>query len=312
MKRIVFAGTPEIARSVLKTLIHSEHEVIACLTKPDKPSGRGRKKLPNLVKMFALSNKIPVYEPITLHSDSFKLALKKMEPSILIVIAYGLILPKDILMIPRYGCINVHASLLPKWRGASPIQHSILAGDNRSGITIIQMDTGLDTGDILNQEPCVISPKATCRHLYERLSNLGSKVLLETLDKLTKGSIIPKPQDDKLASYATKIQKKDGYLNWHHSSIVLERQIRAFNPWPIAFTYLDTTTIRIFEAISLSNEFKKKPGTILSASKSGLLIATGNGNLNITKLQFPNKKPMLIHAILNSKKELFKTGIQLL
>ena len=298
MKRIIFAGTPEIAEFILASMLQANYPIIACLTQPDRPTGRGHKLIASPVKQLAIKNKIPVYQFAALKSKENKDIIKNLSPDLIIVVAYGLIIPKEILAIPKYGCINVHASLLPRWRGAAPIQHAILAGDEISGVTIMRMDEGLDTGDILTSYECALGPRETSADLYKKLCTLGSKGLLETLNNLEKNT--PIKQDSSIASYAPKINKQDARINWCDPAIAIDRQIRAFIPWPIAFTNFKDIVIKVWEAIPLNNyDQQSLPGTILVVSKSGMNIATGAGVLRITKIQLPNKKVMTIEEILN-------------
>lgn len=241
-KRIVFAGTPEFAAESLQALLDptlsSKYTVVAVYTQPDRPAGRGQSLKPSPVKTLALKYTLPVYQPARLKSPEEQDILRDLRPDYLIVAAYGLILPKAVLEIPTFGCINIHASLLPRWRGASPIQHAILSADKKTGITIMQMDEGLDTGDILTLYPCDIYPEDSSEVLHDRLGKLGAKAIVETLEKIEKKEIVPQKQDSSLASYATKISKEDALIDWQDSAVVIDCKIRAFNPWPVAFTFL--------------------------------------------------------------------------
>ncbi|HSW71031.1 MAG TPA: methionyl-tRNA formyltransferase, partial [Gammaproteobacteria bacterium] len=247
--KIVFAGTPLLAANLLTTLIESSHTVIALYTQADKPKGRGRKLEENLVKTIAIENHIPVFQPTTLKDTQVQAELQKLKPDLMVVAAYGLILPKAVLAIPTFGCINVHFSLLPRWRGASPIQQAILAGDSTTGITIMQMDEGLDTGDILGAFPCPIEKHDTSGTLGAHLNALAQTALLEILEKLEAGKLHPQKQDNAKASHAPKISKQEAKLDWNTSADILDRKIRAFNPWPVAFAALGQETVRIWEAI---------------------------------------------------------------
>ncbi|MCX4026919.1 methionyl-tRNA formyltransferase [Endozoicomonas sp. SM1973] len=320
--RIVFAGTPEFAAIHLQALLDSQHQVIAAYTQPDRPSGRGRKLTPSPVKVLAEAHQIPVFQPTSLKSEEAQTELASLNADVMVVVAYGLLLPKIILETPHYGCINVHASLLPKWRGAAPIQRAIAAGDKATGVTIMQMDVGLDTGDMLTISECEISDQETGGSLHDKLAEIGSPALLKTLQQIADGQLQPKVQDHENASYAHKLSKQEAHINWEQSATELDCLIRAFNPWPIAFTELDGQRIRVWEAKPLAvngkslailsaNSSDQAPGTIISANKEGLDIACGNGTLRITRLQLPNSKSMSVQELLNSRKEQFQPGVKL-
>ncbi|MDE1463818.1 methionyl-tRNA formyltransferase [Spartinivicinus poritis] len=313
--RIVFAGTPEFAAIHLQTLLDSQHQVIAAYTQPDRPSGRGRKLTPSPVKVLTEAHQIPVFQPTSLKSEEAQEELASLNPDVMVVVAYGLLLPKAILETPRFGCINVHASLLPKWRGAAPIQRAIAAGDNTTGVTIMQMDVGLDTGDMLMISECDISDQETGGSLHDKLAEIGSPALLNTLQQIADGQLQPQVQDHDNASYAHKLSKQEAHIDWQQSAAELDCLVRAFNPWPVAFTELDGQRIRIWEAKPLAtssvNSSDQAPGTIISANKEGLNIACGKGSLCITKLQLPNSKSMSVQELLNSRKEKFQPGVKL-
>ena len=304
---IIFAGTPEIAAGVLQALIDADYSITACLTQPDRPQGRGLKLSPSAVKSCALQNNIQALQPKSLKKPDIQQQLKLMQPELMIVMAYGLILPQAVLDIPKLGCINIHASILPRWRGAAPIQHSILAGDTESGITIMQMDAGLDTGDILSIYPCPVLQTDTSEHLHDRLSALAQTSIIDFLTKLQAGKIQPTKQSDSNASYAHKIDKQQAKINWSSSAAEIDRSIRAYNPWPIAFTKFNDQQIRIWQAeIFTSTEQKTKaiPGTILSSDKHGILVATGKGIIKLLVMQFPGKKMLPVADILHANKTL--------
>lgn len=309
--RIVFAGTPDFAARHLEILLTSQHEVVGALTRPDKPAGRGKKLTPNPVKVLAEKHNITVFQPTTLHSEENQQWILKQQPDVIIVIAYGLILPKAVLDIPRLGCLNVHGSLLPRWRGAAPIQRSIWAGDKETGVTIMQMDVGLDTGDMLYKASCPIAPEDTSASLYEKLANIGSDALLKTLSLITSGKIQPEVQNEKLVTYAEKLSKEEARINWKLSAADLERCIRAFNPWPMSFFEIEGQPVKIWEANAIEKQTSAEPGTVLKADKEGIHIATANGILNITQLQPASKKAMSVENLLNSKREWFTPGIKL-
>ncbi|WP_036773764.1 methionyl-tRNA formyltransferase [Photorhabdus australis] len=309
--RIVFAGTPDFAARHLEILLTSQHEVVGALTRPDKPAGRGKKLTPNPVKVLAEKHNITVFQPTTLRSEENQQWILKQQPDVIIVIAYGLILPKAVLDIPRLGCLNVHGSLLPRWRGAAPIQRSIWAGDKETGVTIMQMDVGLDTGDMLYKASCPIAPEDTSASLYEKLANIGSDALLKTLSLITSGKIQPEVQNEKLVTYAEKLSKEEARINWKLSAADLERCIRAFNPWPMSFFEIEGQPVKIWEANAIEKQTSAEPGTVLKADKEGIHIATANGILNITQLQPASKKSMSVENLLNSKREWFTPGIKL-
>lgn len=292
--RIIFAGTPDIAAAVLQALINANYEIVACLTQPDRPQGRGLHLTPSPVKNLAQQHNIPVLHPVSLKNVEAQQQLQALNADLMIVLAYGLILPAAVLTIPKLGCINIHASILPRWRGAAPIQHAILSGDKQTGITIMQMDVGLDTGDILSIYPCTIKDTYTSGDLLQELTALAQTAILDSLIKLSNGQLIPTKQDNALATYADKINKADAFINWHDSATSIDRLIRAYNPWPVAFTRLGDTTIRIWNAAvaTSQNIHNKSPGKIIAVNNGGIFVATGDGVIQITKLQFPGKKQL--------------------
>lgn len=301
---IIFAGTPDFAAVSLNALIHSDHHIKAVYTQPDRPAGRGRHLTASPVKELALKHQLPIYQPLSLKDKEEQQRLANLSADVMIVVAYGLLLPKPILDAPKLGCINVHASLLPRWRGAAPIQRSILAGDAQTGITIMQMNEGLDTGPMLYKVECAISANDTSATLHDKLAELGATALLETLSRLTE--IKAEKQNEASATYAQKIKKEEALLDWHHSAVELERKIRAFNPWPVAFIQ---NNIRIWEAKAIEKEIGDvQPGTILQASAVGIDVATGKGILRLLKLQLPGGKTLAVADILNSRKEEFAPG----
>lgn len=306
--KILFAGTPDFAACHLQALIASEHQVIGVLTQPDRPAGRGNKLTPSPVKQLALTHGIPVYQPATLRKAENQQLIAELRPDILIVVAYGLILPEAVLSIPRYGCFNVHGSLLPRWRGAAPIQRAVWAGDTETGVTIMQMDAGLDTGDMLCKLSCPIRPDDTSASLYARLAELGPRALLQTLSLLVSQQLHPEKQDDSQATYAHKLTKEEARLNWQESAVKLERCIRAFNPWPVSFFMVDDQPVKVWQAEVLPHVADAQPGTIVTASREGIAVATAEGVLNILQLQPAGKKVMAAQDILNSRREWFKPG----
>lgn len=310
---IVFAGTPEFAIPPLKALLDSKHSVIAVFTQPDRPAGRGQTLHQSPVKALAQLHNIPVYQPTRLKNPEDQETLRELKPDLLVVVAYGLILPKVVLTIPKFGCINIHASKLPRWRGAAPIQHAILAGDKTTGICTMQMDEGLDTGDILLEKTCDIAPEDTSQTLHDKLALLGATALIETLNQLEQGLLSPQKQDPNIpTTYATKISKADAKVDWQESAIVIDRKIRAFNPWPVAFTELAGQTIRIWSAkpslTATIIQNKIKPGTIINIHKDSMDVATGDGVITLLELQLPGGKRLPVSDILHAKGALLQGG----
>ena len=309
---IIFAGTPDFAAQHLQAILNSQHNVIAVYTQPDKPAGRGKKLQASPVKQLAEQNNIPVYQPKSLRKEEAQFELKALNADVMVVVAYGLILPKAVLDAPRLGCLNVHGSILPRWRGAAPIQRSIWAGDAQTGVTIMQMDEGLDTGDMLHKVYCDILPTETSTSLYNKLAELAPSALIDVLDNLESGKFISEKQDDSQSNYAEKLSKEEAQLDWSLPAIQLERNIRAFNPWPIAYFSTEdkdgnAQTLKVYQAEVLSHQ-DKPAGTILSADKNGIQIATVDGVLNLLQLQPAGKKPMSAQDLLNGRAEWFIIG----
>lgn len=302
---IVFAGTPAFADIILQALIKAQFPILAVYTKQDKPTGRGQKLAFCPVKQTALAHEIPVFQPKTLRDSAAQAELAALKPDLMIVAAYGLILPQAVLDLPRLGCINVHGSLLPQWRGAAPIHRAVLAGDAETGITIMQMDAGLDTGNMLYKRSCPILEDDTSSSLHDKLASLGAIALLEALEKLQQGELIAEKQDDTKATYAHKLEKEEAKINWQTSARAIDRQVRAFNPWPIAQTNLDDKTLRIWQAMALTETTLAPPGTILQVSKKGIDVATSDGVLRILTMQLPNQKVLSVADILNGHANLF-------
>ena len=301
--RIIFAGTPDFAASALSELIKSEHQIVAVYTQPDRPAGRGRKLRASPVKEVAMENNIPVLQPETLKEAETHETLRSFNADVMVVTAYGLILPQVVLDIPQLGCLNIHASLLPRWRGAAPIQRAIAAGDKESGITIMQMNAGLDTGDILYLTSCAITDQDNGGTLHDQLAEMGATAIIKTLNDLGSEKIKPLVQDDSLATYAHKLDKKEALINWQHSAIEIERLIRAFNPWPVAFTYLNDKPLRILQAQVITPESSTnadtKPGTVIACDKKGIDICCGEGVLRVLKLQPSGSKAMDVASFMN-------------
>lgn len=302
--KIIFAGTPEFAAKFLQALLDAKYNICAVITQPDKPAGRGRKLQINPVKQLSLTHKIPIYQPKTLRDAIIQQNIKDLHADVIIDVACGLFIPKEILDSPKYDCINIHPSLLPRWRGASPIQHAILAGDKKTGVSIMQMDEGLDTGPVFLQKEYLIKNTDTTADLLDKLAPIGIEALLEVLDKVEK--ITPIKQNDNEACYAKKIDKEDAHIDWNKSTFELDREIRAFNPWPISYTQIGDQIVRIWQASPLAETCNKKPGEIIKLDKKGIDVATGDGILRITKMQFPGKKALTITEILNSKLDFFE------
>lgn len=310
---IVFAGSPDFSATILSALLNSEHNVVAVYTQPDKPVGRGQKIKVSKVKSIALEHDIPVQQPSSLKAESEQAILDGYNADIMVVVAYGLILPEAILNTPRFGCINIHTSLLPRWRGAAPIQRAIEAGDAQTGVTIMQMDAGLDTGDMLHKELIEIADDETSLSLFSKLEPLSITALLHTLSNYQSLSAEAIKQDDSQANYAAKISKDEAQINWQESAITIDRKIRAFTPWPICFSQLDEHTIRVWQAApihSSDNSSKNHaPGTIIEHHDDALIIACAeNSALAIQEMQLPNKPRKSFSALKNGYAELFKPG----
>ncbi|MEB7714214.1 methionyl-tRNA formyltransferase [Kluyvera cryocrescens] len=310
--RIIFAGTPDFAARHLDALLSSEHQVVGVFTQPDRPAGRGKKLMPSPVKVLAEEKGIPVFQPASLRPEENQNLVAALNADIMVVVAYGLILPKAVLAMPRLGCINVHGSLLPRWRGAAPIQRSLWAGDRETGVTIMQMDVGLDTGDMLHKLSCPITAEDTSASLYDKLADLGPQGLLHTLRLLATGAAKPEVQDESLVSYAEKLSKEEARVDWTLSAAQLERCIRAFNPWPMSYIVIDDQPVKIWQASVIDKIAAAEPGTILEATRQGIQVATGDGILNLISLQPAGKKAMSAQDLLNSRREWFVPGNRLL
>ena len=297
--RIIFAGTPDFAASALSALINSKHEIIAVYTQPDRPAGRGRKLRASPVKEVALEHNIQVFQPDNLKETETHELLRSLNADLMVVAAYGLILPQVVLDIPRLGCLNIHASLLPRWRGAAPIQRAIAAGDKESGITIMQMNAGLDTGDILQLFTWPITQKDNGGDLHDRLAEIGANAIVEVSNNLENGSLTPTAQNDALATYAHKLDKKEAIIDWQSSASDIERLIRAFNPWPVAFTYLNDKTLRVWQALSIAENSDLEAGTVIACDKKGIDISCGKGTLRLLKLQPSGSRAMDVASFIN-------------
>lgn len=296
--RIVFAGTPDFAVPSLRAAA-ARGEVVAVYTQPDRPAGRGRQPTPSPVKREALAMGLPVYQPENFRSQEAREALRALQPDLMVVVAYGLILPQAVLDIPRLGCLNIHGSLLPRWRGAAPIQRAILAGDAETGITIMQMDAGLDTGDMLLKRTVPIVPGQTAQMLHDALAVAGAEALLEAIDGLLAGRLQPEPQDAAQATYAEKLHKEEAEIDWTQPADVLARRVCAFNPWPVAQTRRSGEPLRLWEARAIDGE--GPPGKVVAEGPEGIDIACGRGLLRVTRLQLPGGRPLAARDFLNGR-----------
>jgi methionyl-tRNA formyltransferase len=309
--KLIFAGTPDFAARHLAALLSSDHEVVAVYTQPDKPAGRGQRLTASPVKELALTHNLPVYQPASLRNEEAQAELAALGADLMVVVAYGLILPKVVLDTPRLGCINVHGSLLPRWRGAAPIQRAIWAGDAETGVTIMQMDVGLDTGAMIRKVSCPIAADETSTSLYDKLAGLGPQALVDTLNAMEAGDTAAEQQDDSLANYAQKLSKEEARIDWSMEAVAIERCIRAFNPWPISWFEVAGQTIKVWQAEVVDSNHGQPAGTLLKADKQGIDIATGKGVLRLLTLQPPGKKAMSVSDLLNSRRDWFEPGTQL-
>ena len=305
--RIIFAGTPDFAAIHLKGILErGEHKVIAVYTQPDRPAGRGKKLTAGPVKQLALDHNIPVFQPSNFKDEADQQQLAELNADLMVVVAYGLLLPKVILDTPKQGCINVHASLLPRWRGAAPIQRAIEAGDKESGVIIMQMDEGLDTGDMLLEARCVITQTETGGSLHDKLADIGVPALNQALNTIAAGKTEAKQQQHELTNYAKKINKPELAIDWQQHATLIEHKIRAFNPFPVAHASLKGDRIKIWQT-SL-NEQSGEAGTIISADKKSIVVACGKGSLSLEKIQLPGGKALDVAAVRASKADVFSVG----
>lgn len=302
---VVFAGTPDFAAEHLTAVLQSNHRVVGVYTQPDRPAGRGRKMMPSPVKSVAQAADLPVYQPTSFKTPGAIEQLADLNADIMIVVAYGLLLPQAVLDTPRLGCINVHASLLPRWRGAAPIHRALLAGDSRTGVTIMQMDAGLDTGDMLLKAECEIAPRETSASLHDKLIELGCPALIDALDALEAGQLTGEAQDDVQVTYAHKLSKAEGDIDWRQSAEAIDRQIRGLTPWPGAYTHWQDQVVRIHEAEALDEEATAAPGTLL-VDRDGLRVTCGEHCLGLKRLQLPGKKAMAVRDVLNARRDAFE------
>ena len=300
--KIVFAGTPEFSLPPLQALLQSEHQITAVYTQPDRPAGRGRRLMPSPVKQLALTNELQVFQPLNFKREEDLLQLESLGADLMVVVAYGLILPARVLRAPRLGCINIHASLLPRWRGAAPIQRAIQAGDRQTGVTIMRMDAGLDTGPMLLVKTCPISDRDTAASVHDRLAVLGAEALLEALPGVADGSLAAQMQDESGACYAQKLDKAEALIDWTRPAIEIDRLVRAFIPWPVAQTELDGKPLRIWRcSVQPGIGGAAQPGCVVAADQRGIDVVTGNAVLRIHELQPPGKRVMSAAEFLNAR-----------
>lgn len=290
--KIIFAGTPQFAASALEALLVSGQTIVAVLTQPDRPAGRGMQLLASPVKQLALQHGLSILQPATLKSAAIQQQLADYQAEVMVVAAYGLLLPPAVLQLPRHGCLNIHASLLPRWRGAAPIQRAILAGDSETGITIMQMDEGLDTGNILLKRTCPIGANDTAQTLHDKLAELGAQTIVEALSQLERGVLEATAQDDTQATYAAKLTKVEAQIDWTRDAIEIDRMVRAYNPFPVAAAMYNTVPIKIWQASLCDDEIRDEPGTVRIVDKGGIVVSCGRGALRLKVLQRPGGKAL--------------------
>jgi len=307
--RLIFAGTPDFASHILEQLIDAGYLPVAVYTQPDRPAGRGKKLQPSAVKALALEHHIPVEQPLNFKDPATVEQLKSYDADLMIVIAYGLLLPESVLTTPKLGCINVHASLLPRWRGAAPIQRAIAAGDSETGVGIMQMDVGLDTGPLWHSSSIPISPQDTGASLHDKLAQLGASTLIATLPAILQQQGEPTPQDEAGVVYAHKLSKKEALVDWNESAETIEKKIRAFNSWPVAYCQVDGQVMRIWSAEAVPIQGNPEPGTVLSASRDEVVIACASGALKLIEVQPAGSRRMSMSDLLNSRQHWFVEGM---
>ena len=301
--RVVYAGTPEFAVPALATLLASEHSVVAVYTQPDRPAGRGRKLRASPVKELALAHQVPVEQPASLRDPEVQQRLREYRPDVMVVAAYGLILPQAVLDLPVYGCLNIHASLLPRWRGAAPIQRAILAGDRETGVTIMRMDAGLDTGGMLLKRGCPIGDRDTAAILHDRLAELGAEALMAIVGRLGSEDLDGETQNEAEATYAAKIDKAEAELNWTLPADQIDRCVRAFNPWPVAYTRYRGEPLRVWvaEVLAQGRPDRAPAGTVIAEGPAGIDVACGEGILRILGLQLPGGRVLAPREFLTAR-----------
>lgn len=304
--RILFAGTPTFAVPALRALIAADWSVVGVYTQPDRPAGRGRKTAPGPVKQVAVDAGLPVFQPSSFKDPAALAQLQALQGDLMVVAAYGLILPPSVLSTPRLGCINIHASLLPRWRGAAPIQRAILAADDSTGVSLMQMEKGLDTGPVFATRQTDIGPRETAASLHDRLAIAGAELLMDSLPNIVSRQMTPDPQDNDKATYAAKLGKDEAPIDWERSAVEIDRQIRAFDPWPVAQTRYGVQALRIWEAAPLRTGERTAPpdlapGTILGSGPEGIDVQTGDGVLRLARLQVPGKRPITAADFANAR-----------
>ena len=298
--RILFMGTPEFAEMSLRSLVEDNRDVVCVITQPDKPKGRGYEMAMPEVKIYAMEKNIPVYQPETLKDGAILPILEEYRPDVIIVVAYGKILPEYILNFPQYGCINIHGSLLPEYRGAAPIQRAVIDGKKVSGVTSMYMEKGLDTGDMLIKKELPIGPETTAGQYHDELAVLGGKVLLETLDALSAGALTPEKQNDSASTYASQLSKAEGEINWNNTSEQIYNKVRGLNPWPKAFSFINGK--RFVVDFVYKSENSGAPGQVLSADENGITVACGEGSVIIKEIKIEGKKKMSVADFLRGHK----------
>jgi methionyl-tRNA formyltransferase len=298
--KIIFAGTPDFSLPALQMLLLGQHPLVAVYTQPDRPAGRGRKLTASPVKQLAKKNNIHVYQPYKLSDDEVLDNLCRLKPDLMIVVAYGLLLPQAVLDLPRLGCINIHASLLPRWRGAAPIQRAIIAGDHETGVSLMQMEAGLDSGPVLASQRCAIHLNETGGQLHDRLAGMGAGLLKKNLEGIETGHLVSCQQDESRVTYAKKIEKQEAVIDWQHDAAAIARQVAAYNPWPVAETAREGECLRIWEASVVNRAATARPGTVIDESREGIDVACGEDILRIARIQLPGARAVTAADFLNA------------